>query len=84
MLKFRQNLDERNQESQKIKRETDRWCAEATEPREVERDRPDVWRSAFVVGGGNWWWWPALLGGRGWREEFWEFRREGRGERGKG
>jgi hypothetical protein len=30
---------------------------------EVERDRPDGRRSAFVVGGGNWWWSEALLGG---------------------
>jgi hypothetical protein len=56
MLKFKQNPDERNQESQRIKRETDRWWAEATKPREVERYRPDVWRSAFVaaeIGGGG-------------------------------
>jgi hypothetical protein len=82
--KFKQNPDERNQKSQRIKRETDWWCAEATKLREVEGDKPDGWRSAFVVGGGSWWWWPALHGGRGWREEFWGFGIEGRGERASG
>jgi hypothetical protein len=56
-----------------------RWEAAICESksREVERDRPDGRRSAFVVGGGNWWWSEALLGGgRLWWWVAGEFGRE--------
>jgi hypothetical protein len=49
-----------------------RWEAAICESklREVERDRPDGRRSAFVVGGGNWWWSVVVVGGGGvWERE---------------